>query len=59
MNIAFSSSDKIQHSCESATHPIEPLATCQGSLLLLADISLRRRLAYPATPPAAHSGVSN
>ena len=44
---------------DSATHPIEPLATRLGALLLLAGSSLRRRRAYPVTPPAAHSGASN
>jgi len=44
---------------ESATHPIELLATRLGVLLLLAGSSLRRRRAYPNTPPAAHSGAFN
>ena len=44
---------------ESATHPIELLATRLGVLFLLAGSSLRRRLAYPDAPPAAHSGAFN
>ncbi|OIP16329.1 MAG: hypothetical protein COZ09_11500 [Comamonadaceae bacterium CG_4_10_14_3_um_filter_60_42] len=44
---------------ESATHPIALLTTRLGSLLLLAGRSPLRRLAYPATPPAAHLGASN
>ena len=44
---------------ESATHPIEPLTTRLGSLLRLAGSSLQRCRAYPATPPATHSGASN
>jgi len=44
---------------ENATFPIEPLAARLGALLLLAGSSLLRRLAYPDTPPAAHSGASN
>jgi hypothetical protein len=44
---------------ESATHPIEPLTTRLGSLLLLAGSSLQRRRAYPDAPPVAHSVASN
>ena len=44
---------------ESATHPIELLATRLGVLLLLAGSSLRRRRAYPDASPAAHSGAFN
>ena len=44
---------------DSATDPIEPLATRPGSLLHLAGMSLRRCRAYPDTPPTAHLGASN
>ena len=44
---------------ESATHPIELLATRLGVLLLLEGISISRRRAYPYAPPAAHSGAFN
>ncbi|HEY8906775.1 MAG TPA: hypothetical protein VIM63_12125 [Rhodoferax sp.] len=44
---------------DNATHPIEPLTTHLGALLLLAGRSLPRRHAYPDTPPAAHPGASN
>jgi hypothetical protein len=47
------------HSLGSATHLIELQATHLGVLFLLADISLRRRHAYPDTPPVAHSGAFN
>jgi len=87
MNINFFGVDPLHLMGDSATHPIELLATRLGSLLLLAgSIPLRRhpcraqpsqRLglfvpfhcaqaqwklrhsAYPAAPPAAHSGASN
>ncbi|MCF8211936.1 MAG: hypothetical protein K9K38_21400 [Rhodoferax sp.] len=51
--------DAIHPLGESATHPIEPLATPLGSLLLLAGSSPLRRRAYPEAPSAAHSGASN
>ncbi len=44
---------------ESATHPIELLATRLGVLFLLAGSSLQRRHAYPDAPPVAHSGTFN
>ena len=44
---------------ESATHPIELLATRLGVLLLLEGKSIPRRRAYPDAPPAAHSGAFN
>ena len=44
---------------ESATHPIELLATRLGVLILLAGSSLRRRRAYLDAPPVAHSGAFN
>jgi len=44
---------------EIATHPIAPLATRPGALLLLAGCIPQRRRVYPATPPAAHSGAFN
>nr|MDP2190568.1 hypothetical protein [Rhodoferax sp.] len=59
MNINFFSFNTVHHLGESATRPIEPLATRPGSLLRLAGSSLLRCRAYPATPPAAHSGESN
>ncbi|MBA3057718.1 MAG: hypothetical protein KJ614_17305 [Gammaproteobacteria bacterium] len=59
MNIDFSSFDAVHLLGESATHPIELLATRPGVLLRLAGMSLQRCRAYPATPPAAHSGASN
>ena len=51
--------DEVYPLDESATHPIELLATRLGVLFLLAGSSLRRRLAYPDAPPAAHSGAFN
>ncbi|MBK9440638.1 MAG: hypothetical protein IPN53_04675 [Comamonadaceae bacterium] len=59
MNIDFFSFDVVHPLGDSATHPIEPLATRLGSLLLLAGRSPLRRRAYPDAPPAAHSGASN
>jgi len=59
MNINFSGFDTVHRMGGNATRPIEPLATRPGALLRLAGISLQRCRAYPATPPAAHSGVSN
>jgi len=59
MNIEYFDFDKVHHLGESATRPIEPLATRPGVLLRLAGSSLRRCRAYPDSPPAAHSGVSN
>jgi len=44
---------------DGATHPMEPLATRLGALLLLVDMSPLRRRAYPDAPPAAHSGAFN
>jgi hypothetical protein len=44
---------------ESATHPIELLATRLGVLFLLAGSSLQRHHAYPDAPPVAHSGTFN
>ena len=44
---------------DSATYPIELLATRLGVLFLLAGSSLPRRHAYPDAPPAAHSGAFN
>jgi hypothetical protein len=44
---------------ESATHPIELLATRLGVLLLLEGSSLLRRRAYQNAPPAAHFGAFN
>ena len=44
---------------ESATHPIEQLATRLGVLLLLEGSSIQRRSYYPDAPPAAHSGAFN
>ena len=44
---------------ESATHPIELLATCLGVLLLLEGSNIPRRSYYPDAPPAAHSGAFN
>ncbi len=59
MNIYFFSFDEVHSLGDSATHPIEPLAVRLGALFLLAGSSPRRRHAYPAAPPAAHSGASN
>jgi len=59
MSIYFFSFDVAHPLGDSATHPIEPLATRLGALLLLAGRSPRRRRAYPDAPPAAHSGASN
>jgi hypothetical protein len=59
MKIEFFGFDKVHHLGESATRPIEPLATCPGVLRRLAGSSLRRCRAYPDTLPATHSGVSN
>jgi len=59
MNIDYFSFDTVHLLGDSATHPIEPLATRPGSLLRLAGMSLQRCRAYPDTPPAAHSGASN
>lgn len=59
MRIDFFTIFEIHPSGGSATHPIEPLATCLGALLLLAGRSLQRHRAYPDTPPTAHSGASN
>ncbi|HEX5285344.1 MAG TPA: hypothetical protein VFW43_00285 [Polaromonas sp.] len=59
MDIDIFSFDAVHRLSESATHSIEPLAPRPGALLLLAGSSLRRRRAYPDTPPAPHSGASN
>jgi len=59
MSINFFSFEADHHGGESATRPIEPLATHPGWLLRLAGSSLQRCRAYPATPPAAHSDASN
>ena len=59
MNIEYFDFDKVHHLGESATRPIEPLATRPGVLLRLAGSSLLRCLAYLDSPPTAHSGVSN
>ena len=59
MNIEYFDFDKVHHLGESATRPIEPLATRPGVLLRLAGSSLRRCRAYPDTLPTVHSGVSN
>jgi len=87
MNINFFGVDQLHLMSDSATHPIELLATRLGALRLLAGSSLprrhpcraqpgqrlglfvpfhcaqaqlkRRHSAYPAAPPAAHSGASN
>ena len=47
MNIDYFRFDGIHLLGDSATHPIEPLATRLGALLLLAGSSPRRRRAYP------------
>ncbi len=59
MNFDFFSFDGIHLLGDSATHPIEPLATRLGRKLLLAGSSPLRRRAYPDAPPAADSGASN
>ena len=59
MSIDFFSFAPLHYWDESATHPIEPLATRPGLLLRLAGISLQRCRGYPVTPPATHSGASN
>jgi len=59
MKIDICDFDEIHPLGESATHPIELLATRLGVLLLLAGSSLRRRRAYPDAPPVAHSGAFN
>jgi hypothetical protein len=68
MNIEYFDFDKVHHLGENATRRSEggggrprsePLATRPGVLLRLAGSSLRRCRAYPDSPPAAHSGVSN
>jgi len=57
MNVNIYYFDGVHPFGESATHPIELLATRLGVLLLLEGRSLRRRRA--AAPPAAHSGAFN
>ena len=59
MSIYFFSFGEVHPLGDSATHPIEPLATRLGALLLLAGRSPQRRRAYPDAPPVAHSGASN
>ena len=59
MNIDICYFDGVHLLGESATHPIELLATCLGVLLLLEGSSIQRRRAYPDAPPAAHSGAFN
>ncbi|NCN71837.1 MAG: hypothetical protein GW928_08325 [Rhodoferax sp.] len=59
MNIDYFCVDQTHLWGNSATHPIELLATHLGVLLLLAGSSLRRRRAYPDTQPTAQSGASN
>ena len=59
MNIDICYFDGVHLLGESATHPIELLATRLGVLLLLAGSSLRRRSYYPDAPPAAHPGAFN
>ena len=59
MNIDICYFDGVHLLGEGATHPIEPLATRLGVLLLLEGSSIQRRRAYPYAPPAAHSGVFN
>ena len=59
MNIDICYFDGVHPLGESATHPIELLATCLGVLLLLEGRSIPRRRAYPDAPPAAHSGAFN
>ena len=59
MNVDIYYFDGVHPLGESATHPIELLATRLKVLLLLEGRSLRRRRAYPDAPPAAHSGAFN
>ena len=59
MNIDICCFDEVHLFGESATHPIELLATRLGVLLLLEGSSIQRRRAYPYAPPAAHSGAFN
>ena len=59
MNIDICYFDGVHLFGESATHPIELLATRLGVLLLLEGSSIQRRRAYPDAPPAAHSGAFN
>jgi len=57
MNIDIYYFDGVHPFGESATHPIELLATRLGVLLLLEGRSLRRRRAYPDASPVAQSGA--
>ena len=59
MNVYIYYFDGVHPLGESATHPIELLATRLGMLLLLEGRSIPRRRAYPDAPPAAHSGAFN
>ena len=59
MNIDICYFDGVHLLGESATYPIELLATRLGVLLLLEGRSIPRRRAYPDAPPAAHSGAFN
>ncbi|MBK7049485.1 MAG: hypothetical protein IPH54_01250 [Rhodoferax sp.] len=69
MNIEYFDFDKVHHLGESATRPMEPLATRPGVLLRPrraptgelrhAGSSLLRCRAYPDSPPTTHSGLSN